>query len=219
MLIMLKSETYRFSHDFLLTLESCGLIPTTDKPTRVYNNCATLIDNVFINTPENVFMSGNIVSDISDHFSQFCILKSTKEKFEVTKLKMRDFSRFSENLFCDELSNINWEEIFRKNPHDVDKIFTSFFKRFNKVVNKHAPLKTISTGQAKRFSKPWITKGIRTAIKTKNKLYASGDLTNYKRYRNKISNLIRLNKVRYYNEFFDANINNIKKPGREQIDS
>ena len=48
----------------------------------------------------------------------------------------------------------------------------------------------------------------RFAAGTSNKLYASGDFTNYKRYRNQIlSILIRLNKVSYYKEFFDANIN------------
>ena len=60
----------------MLTLQSCSMIPSIDKPIHVHNNSSTLIDNIFINNPENMFISGNIISDVSDHFSQFCILDS-----------------------------------------------------------------------------------------------------------------------------------------------
>ena len=36
-----------------------------------------------------------IYSDVSDHFSQFCILKSIRDKINIKKSKVRDFSRFS----------------------------------------------------------------------------------------------------------------------------
>ena len=57
-----------------MCLQSCYLIPTVDKPTRVRQNSATLIDKIFVNNPEQVFVSSNIVSDISDHFlsAVFC---------------------------------------------------------------------------------------------------------------------------------------------------
>ena len=63
--------------DFLSTLLSCYVIPTIDKPMRVYRSSATLINNIFVNNPEQVSLSGNIISDISNHFSQFCLIKST----------------------------------------------------------------------------------------------------------------------------------------------
>ena len=46
-------------------------------------------------------------------------------------------------------------------------MFFSFYSEFNKVVNKHAPMRTLSRRKAKQCSKPWITKGIRTSIKIK----------------------------------------------------
>ena len=56
-----------------LSLQSCSLIPTVDKPTRVYNDAPTLIDNIFVNKLDSKIISGNIISDISDHYSQlFC---------------------------------------------------------------------------------------------------------------------------------------------------
>ena len=64
------------------------------------------------------------------------------------------------------------------------------------------PIKQISRRQLKRFSKPWITQGIRASIKTKNKLFAPGDQTKHKFYRNK---------RRYFHDYFDINITNMKK--------
>ena len=70
---LLKCQTSSFSHDFLLSLQSCYLIPTIDKPTRIHRTSVTLIDtDTFVNNPDQVYASGNIITDVSDPFSQFC---------------------------------------------------------------------------------------------------------------------------------------------------
>jgi hypothetical protein len=94
---------------------------------------------------------------------------------------------------------------------NVNNVFSSFYNNFNKIINKHAPIKKLSNRKAKQLSKPWITSGIRASISIKNKLYASGDDRKYRFYRNKICNLIRLSKKRYYQNYFEHNITNIKK--------
>ena len=75
---LLKCESSQISQDFLLSLQSCYLTPTVDKPTRVQRSSATLI----VNNPDQLLASGNIISDISDHFSQFCITTSAKDKLQ-----------------------------------------------------------------------------------------------------------------------------------------
>ena len=77
---LLKSETCDFSHNFLLSMQSYSFFPVIDKPTRIYNNSATLIDNILVNRIDLKLSSGNIVSDISDHYSQFCIIHSPSLK-------------------------------------------------------------------------------------------------------------------------------------------
>ena len=54
-LCLLKSEVSKFSHNFLLCLQNCYVIPTTDN-----GNSASLIDNMFVNNPDCVSLSGNI---------------------------------------------------------------------------------------------------------------------------------------------------------------
>ena len=75
---LLKCESSQISQDFLLSLQSCYLIPTVDKPTRVHRTSATLI----VNNPDQLLASGNIISDISDYFSKFCITTSAKDKLQ-----------------------------------------------------------------------------------------------------------------------------------------
>ena len=60
------------------------------------------------------------------------------------------------------------------------------------------------------MAKPWITKGLLTSIRKKNKLYHDGLWDEYKLYRNKLSLLTRLSKRNYYNSFFELNLNNMK---------
>ena len=67
------------------------------------------------------------------------------------------------------------------------------------------------TLQAKLMLKPWITNGIRTSIKIKNKLFASDKGERYKYYRNIVCHLIRISKRNYFHNYFNNNIANMKK--------
>ena len=148
---LLKFETSRYSHDFLVALQSCYLIPTIDKPTRVRNNSATLIDNIFVNNPEQVHLSGNLITDLSDHFAQFCITKSVREKpTKFHKTKIRDYSQFRADCFNHDLSQVKWNNIISNGTNDIDKMFSSFYNELNKIVNKHAPMRTLSRRKAKQ---------------------------------------------------------------------
>ena len=121
---LLRSSTCNYARNFLFSLQSLMFTPTIDKPTRVHRSSATLIDNIFTNKLDNEIISGNIISDISDHFTQFCIARTPKPKARL----FRDYSTFSEQKYLNELSIINW-------PHAVsersnrDKLFTKFYNK------------------------------------------------------------------------------------------
>ncbi len=79
-------------------------------------------------------------------------------------------------------------------------------------------MRKLSRKQSKQQKKTWITTGIRTAIKKKNKLFKSfirtrsnEVLAKLKLYRNKLNHLIKLSKRNYYNNYFTNNKNNTKK--------
>ena len=69
---LLKCETFHFSHNLLLHLQSCYLIPTVDKPILVHRALAILTDNIFVNYPNKILGSGNIVTDVSENEKGMC---------------------------------------------------------------------------------------------------------------------------------------------------
>ena len=142
-----------------------------------------------------------IVSDVSDHFSQFCVCRPLGGKIKLQKIVTCDFSKFSEEKFINDLSQLNWESAVSESTNNVNKSFSTFYNKLNRIVNKHAPIKTISKRKAKQLNKPWITKGLRVSIKKKNELFFSGDKSKYKIYRNKILTLSRLSKKLYYHDY------------------
>ena len=106
---LLSYKWCKYAQEFLHLLQSYSFIPTIDKPTRVLNKSATLIDNIFINTYDANVYSGNIVSDISDHYTQFCICNAlgSKSKSMPPKVKLCDYSKFSESQFLNHLAQLN----------------------------------------------------------------------------------------------------------------
>ena len=144
---LLKSEISDLSHDFLLSLQCYSFFPVTDKPTRVYNNSATLIDNIFANRFDNTISGGNIVSDISDHYSQFCFIHSLIPKNFTTKCKIRDYSNFSEENIIKDVSETDWD-----NSMANGTVYTNFFLLF--ITNLTSSLINTLLSRFHRSAKP-----------------------------------------------------------------
>ena len=68
-----------------LTSQSLTIIIT--KPSRITNQTVTLIDNIFINQP-NGFVSGILISDISDHLPLFILKRNLFKKNPLNKTQM-----------------------------------------------------------------------------------------------------------------------------------
>ena len=122
---LLSHEWCKYVQEFLHLLQSYSFIPTIDKSTRVLNKSATLIDNIFINNYDANVCSGNIVSDISDHYTQFCICNAlgNKSKSMPPKVKLRDYLKFSESRFLNHLAQLNWESV---EGDDINACFSVF---------------------------------------------------------------------------------------------
>ena len=73
----------------------------------VHRTSATLIDNIFVNDPDKLHASGNILSDINDLFF-YSSVSQRQQKINFNKLKICDYSRFSADRFNNELSEVHW---------------------------------------------------------------------------------------------------------------
>ena len=64
-------------------------IPKVNEPETPFS-----IYYIFVNDPDEILLSGNIISDISDHFSQFCIIKAARDKYTGHTTKCAIFPNF-----------------------------------------------------------------------------------------------------------------------------
>ena len=125
---LLRYETCNHAQNFIHSMQSFNLTSTIDKATRVYNGSATHIDNIFVSKLDNKIVSGNIVSDISDHYSQFLVTCSNMRNKTnlIIKNFIRDYSKFSETNFINDLSRTGLNHVVELCGSDVDKSFSTY---------------------------------------------------------------------------------------------
>ena len=154
-------------------------------------------------------MSGNLVTSISDHLPQFLITPDTDDKNKpISEYSYRDWSQFDREQFLLDYSKIDWNTVLKLYKQDVDTSFGYFITTFNKLIDKHLPIKITRNKRYFHKLKPWITPGLIKSMTIRDKLYktyincknptkqASFEIR-YKYYRNSIANLCRKSKDFY----------------------
>ena len=221
---LLKYEQHSATNEFLDSLSSYMFLPYILLPTRITSHSKTIIDNIFSNHLSSEIISGNISSTISDHLPQFLIVPHifSDPPSHKSNIYERDWSNFNQEDFIMDYFAIDWPNILHLQNRDVNQSLESFLNSINTIMEEHAPLKKISKYKLKFKTKPWITPGIQKSISIKNSyfkryikkkdpIHKSELHEKYKQYRNSISTLLKRSKQNYYNNFFELNINNMKK--------
>ena len=208
--------------DFVNNFFSHSLLPCIHHPTRVSEQRALVIDNIYTNATNANITSGNIVMQISDHFPQFLILKNTQVGHDKLESFKYDYSRFKEDKFLDDFNQIDFTYL-ENSDLDVNNEFDRFLKDLNTLTTKHAPIKRRSRKEVKLKDKPWINNRIQKMIRIRDKILLKmkkqltpDNLKLYKKFRNRVSNEVREGKERYFHNYFSANSQNMKKLVRYQ---
>ena len=89
------------------------------------------------------------------------------------KLFKRDYSKLDSEALTSEVGNVNWSEVLgvEYGATDVKTVFQNFDDRITEIINKYAPICKLSRKEIKSLSKPWVTPGIKTSIRNKDKFY------------------------------------------------
>lgn len=213
---MLNPNKHNLTENFISTIYSLNLYPKITRPTRITTHSATLIDNILTNEIFNDAISGILISDISDHLPVFTVFDSDCKPHQepLSKFK-RSRSEESLNVFKNDLFVQNWDGVYDKsNVHDA---YDEFMRIFKQLYDKNCPLKKICTISNKK-GHPWITKGLKNAIKKKNLLYKeffkqrTKEAENkYKKYKNKLTNILRKTKKDYYNKLIETKKSDVRE--------
>lgn len=203
---LLKFAMHSGTKDFIDVLHSLGLFSLITYPTRVQSGSATLIDNIFTNIMDES-ESGILVDDsISDHLPIFSLIKYkglVKQKVKTYKyIRLTNDERI--NGLRNELSNYEWSQVFRQN--NVDEAYDNFVDIVKNLYNKYCPLKKVLCSKSKQ-DKPWVSKSLKKCCLRKKELHKkyvkNNSLENekrYKKYRNKLTSVLRFCEKKHYSE-------------------
>ena len=217
---LVKFDLNNNTNEYLNTVLKNGFIPTILLPTRVTNHACTLIDHMHYFSRNNRIQiaSGNLMTDMSDHFANFIILYSNCKSKETDRPMVRIYSEQNKNTFKKLLSDLNWDaELKHKN---VNEAILAFNQKITIAYNKSFPFKRLSRRRAK--DKPWITTGLKESIKQKHLLYekfifnrSEENKVAYKIFKNKLRSLIRKAETDYYTNVFNSKTLRIKEMWKE----
>ena len=138
--------------EYLNLVHSEGFNPLIFEATRITETTISCVDHIHSNFVTSS-TSGSIAVEIADHLPVFNLSYDPLLSPFPDTIKIRDFKRFDEIAFRDELRNEKWKSVY--NSSDVNESLTRFLHIFNRISNKHAPIKSITIKG--KSNKPWIT--------------------------------------------------------------
>ena len=214
---LLNFSNHRKTGDYLENIFSQGFLPLIVKPTRLTSHSATLIDHIYTNKLGINSTSGIVISDVSDHFGIFSIIKYAADTHSnIHKNKpYRSFSQTNINNFNMLLQNIDFTPVFQATCPDA--AYNIFLKLYLESYDIAFPLKLNRTPRKYIKRLPWFTKGLVQSSITKSKLLRKksqnatvNNISKYKTYASIFNKLVRNAKTSYYHEQLNLAKNNVK---------
>ena len=135
---LLDYANHNPTNDFINMMFSQHLQPSVLHPTRITETTSTLIDNIFVNNiiGSNI-QSGNILSQISDHLPQFCIISDFTCDYKNLSHSSYDYSRFDVNKFLADYADMDFS-FSTDNSICLNDKFDNFLVNLYNLVN-HCP--------------------------------------------------------------------------------
>ena len=199
-------------------LFSKQFLPYIIHPSRVTGNTSTLIDNIFANITDTYSIRGNTLTQITDHFPQFLIVKHAGISYKNLSYYQHDFTNLNEETLLNDFANIN-SSYMNDNNLDVNTKFNRLLSCLDDMVKTHAPLKKLTKCDIKFRNKPWINRKIKKMMRIRDQVFRRLQNNNndpslrdlYKKLRNRVTNSLKSGKSSYYYNYFQKNSNNKKE--------
>ena len=151
--------------------------------------------------------SNIIISDISDHFpSMVRMYKPSLFTKKSTRIETRALNDNKIEMIRKQIDEIDWKQVLL--DKDTDEAYSLFHDKIQTIIHDTAPLKTISIKPQKMLQQPWMTPGLQKCQQKQYMLYKqsinqrenkSAEMK-YKTYRNKLKEIIRRTKEKYYRD-------------------
>ena len=171
-----------------------SFISLINRPTRVNQQSATLIDDIFTNKHDDLVNTFQwlIYTDISDHYPIFHMDYSMKEIPPDSHITRRNSSQRNRLQFYNEISAMDWALMYQE--IDTQEAFSAFHRVLLKVYYK-MPLEP----------------EINCIKSTKRMCKTVANENTYKRYRNKLNIILKWAEKQHFTDLLNSHKDNIKK--------
>lgn len=197
------------SDRYLEILSSLGFESCIDADTRVTDNTSSCLDHIFFKScMPRIAKSAVFLSHVTDHRA-VCLSVVRGKKLETKPVHTQ--YKIDYDLLCTKLSCLDWDDVCQSDC--TNRAFDIFMNKLSLcianskiVVSKNQTL----IGKQLVKLKPWMTNGLCSALKVRDKLYklSKVDLSNnvakqkYKQFQAKIRRWVASAKYRYYSNIF-----------------
>ena len=188
--------------------------PFINKPTRVTDHSASLIDNIYSNIPSQNCFSGILKTSISDHYGIFCIDNDCNLNNDKVQIVKRSFTLKNIANFKNCLQNVTWDFVYLSD--DIESAYQRFQGVLDQLLNTNFKKQTYTMNYKNRH--PWMTAALRAQIKQKNKLHSlaisSRDdkiMDDYKETKKNLQSALRNSEITYFSNQLDIHRNDMGK--------
>ena len=203
----LKVDSSAVIDNYFNHLRDWGCIQLIDKPTRVSQSSSTVIDHIYTNSTLLIAVEPAVMyHDMTYHLPIFANYKCLFRKNKVNRQLILKLQQDKVEPFLIELERCLTEEFLKR-----DFGLKNLLGVFTKLTSRFFPITTPSRNQSRISKNPWITKGLPTSIRHKNKLCAKclatknpDSLSKYKKYQNRLTHIKQASKRHYCITLFSS---------------
>jgi hypothetical protein len=224
-LLQLKDRT--IINEYFETIMANGFIPKITLPTRITDRSSTLIDNIFVKLSDNLSQTtaAVLLANISDHLPCFVSLdfleirNSSQKYIKTWSRSKKAYDSFKHEIMI----TCSIEKFHFTGTLAPNKNYDILHNVIQQAHNKHIPMKFVKFNKYRHKCNKWITSGILSSIRFRDKLYkklkeADPNSNIYQTYKTNLSvynsmlkKLIRTSKKSYYEFCFRKFRNDMKK--------
>ena len=210
---LLNIETDQNCSSFFDSMLSMGLLHSISKPSRVFGNAMSLLDNIFVSNTL-AYESGLLQWDITDHYPVFAILKDLFTNRNHTEtIRFRLINEVSLDNFYESLRRCNFDNVL--NDVNLDTAFDNLDTILLDHLNQFCPIITKRINSKDR-EKPWVNSYIKRLFvirQNKFRTYREGTTSfdEYKGFRNFVNRQNTLARQNYFTNLLNNVKNNMKK--------
>ena len=145
-------------------LEDASLTQVITTPTRVCSSSKSLIDHVYVSSPDSIVNSCVPHYAISDHYPVCITRKAIHHKKDVKIITYLNVKNLNVNLFMSDIFNAPWQTINQLSSPNVALVAWSNI--FQGIIDKHLPIITKKVKHSNPAS--WMNEEIRYAMHTRD---------------------------------------------------